>query len=214
MTAVWYTVTCLAAAVALVISGFSYFVVHDVASIGSSHAIASGPSVGAQNILLMGLESRRDWNGNILPNNILAKLHAGNAQAVANGTGGNDTNTLILIHIFAGGKKAVGFSIPRDDWVNFAGTVGPQQAGKIDQAYGVSMYYEQARLRQQNASMGQDRLAFLGNEAGRRAAVATVEQLTGVHVDHFAEVNLDGFFELARVFGGVRVCLNHNVYDP
>jgi LCP family protein required for cell wall assembly len=214
MTGVWYTVACLAAAAALVISGFSYFVVRDVASIGSSHAIASGPSVGAQNILLMGLESRRDWNGNILPNSILAKLHAGNAQAVANGEGGNDTNTLILIHIFAGGKKAVGFSIPRDDWVNFAGTVGPQQSGKIDQAYGVSMYYEQAKLRQQNPSMGQDQLAFLGNEAGRRAAVATVEQLTGVHVDHFAEVNLDGFYELARVFGGVEVCLNHNVYDP
>ncbi len=214
MTAVWYTVACLAAAVALVISGFSYFVVRDVASIGSSHAIASGPSVGAQNILLMGLESRRDWNGNILPNSILAKLHAGNAQAVANGTGGNDTNTLILIHIFPGGKRAVGFSIPRDDWVNFAGTVGPQQAGKIDQAYGVSMYYEQAKLRQQDPGMGQDRLAFLGNEAGRRAAVATVERLTGVHVDHFAEVNLAGFYELARVFGGVEVCLNHNVYDP
>ena len=210
----WYALTCLAAAAVLVISGFSYFVVRDVASIGGSHAITSGPSVGAQNILLMGLESRRDWNGNILPNGILAKLHAGNAQAVANGTGGNDTNTLILIHIFAGGKKAVGFSIPRDDWVNFAGTVGPQQSGKIDQAYGVSMYYEQAKLRQQDSGMGQDQLAFLGNEAGRRAAVATVEQLTGVHVDHFAEVNLDGFYELAKVFGGVEVCLNHNVYDP
>ena len=214
MTGVWYAVTCLVAAGVLVISGFSYFVLRDVASIGSSHAIASGPSVGAQNILLMGLESRRDWNGNILPDSILAKLHAGNAQAVANGTGGNDTNTLILIHIFAGGKKAVGFSIPRDDWVDFAGTVGPQQTGKIDQAYGVSMYYEQAKLRQQNPSMGQDQLAFLGNEAGRHAAVATVQQLTGVHVDHFAEVNLDGFYELAKVFGGVQVCLNHNVYDP
>jgi LCP family protein required for cell wall assembly len=213
MTGVWYVVACLAAAAALVISGFSYFVVRDVASIGSSHAIASGPSVGAQNILLMGLESRRDWNGNILPNSILAKLHAGNAQAVANGAGGNATNTLILIHIFAGGKKAVGFSIPRDDWVDFAGTVGPQQSGKIDQAYGVSMYYEQAKLRQQNPAMGQNQLAFLGNEAGRRAAVATVEQLTGVHVDHFAEVNLAGFYELAKVFGGVEVCLNHNVYD-
>ena len=210
----WYAITCILAVLTLTASGFSYFVVRDVASIGSSHAIASGPSVGAQNILLMGLESRRDWNGNILPNSILAKLHAGNAQAVANGEGGNDTNTLILIHIFAGGKKAVGFSIPRDDWADFAGTVGPQQTGKIDQAYGVSMYYQQANLRQQNPGMGQDRLAFLGNEAGRRAAVATVEQLTGVHVDHFAEVNLDGFYELARVFGGVEVCLNHNVYDP
>jgi len=98
--------------------------------------------------------------------------------------------------------------------VNFAGTVGPQQAGKVDQAYGVSMYYEQAKLRQQNPAMGQDQLAFLGNEAGRRAAVATVEKLTGMHIDHFAEVNLDGFYELAKVAEGVEVCLNHAVRDP
>jgi LCP family protein required for cell wall assembly len=208
-----YSLSCIAAAVALVVSGFSYFVVRDVGAIGASHAITSGPSIGAQNILLMGLESRRDWNGNILPNNVLAHLHAGSAQAVANGAGGNATNTLILIHIPAGGKRAVGFSIPRDDWVHFAGTVGPQQVGKIDQAYGVSMYYEQAKLRAQHPSMSQDQLAFLGNEAGRRAAVATVEKLTGVHIDHFAELNLDGFWELAKVLGGVEVCLNHATRD-
>jgi len=208
-----YSLSCVAAAVALVVSGFSYFVVRDVGSIGSSHAIASGPSTGPQNILLMGLESRTDWDGNILPNNILKALHSGSRQAVENGTGGNDTNTLILIHIPAGGKKAVGFSIPRDDWVNFAGTVGPEQQGKIDQAYGVSMFYDQQKLRQQNPDMSQDQLAFLGNEAGRTAAVDTVEQLTGVHIDHFAEVNMDGFYELAKVLGGVEVCLNHAVDD-
>ena len=208
-----YSLSCVLAAVALVASGFSYFVVRNVSAIGGSHAIASGPSIGEQNILLMGLESRRDWNGNILPNHILHALHAGSAQGVANGVGGNATNTLILIHIPAGGKKAVGFSIPRDDWVNFAGTVGPQQQGKIDQAYGVSMYYEQAKLRQQNANISQNDLAFQGNEAGRTAAVATVEKLTGVHIDHFAEVNLDGFYELAKVLGGVQVCLNHATSD-
>jgi LCP family protein required for cell wall assembly len=208
-----YVLSCLLAVLVLAASGLSYLLVRDVASIGDSHAIVSGPSTGPQNILLMGLESRRDWNGNILPGNILAKLHAGNAQQVANGTGGNTTNTLILIHIPAGGKKAVGFSIPRDDWVNFAGTVGPQQQGKIDQAYGVSMYYEEAKLRAANPGMSQDQLAFLGNEAGRTAAVATVEKLTGVHIDHFAEVNLDGFYEVARVLGGVQVCLRHAVYD-
>jgi len=208
-----YVLSCILAALALGVSGLSYLVVRDVSSIGDSHAIASGPSTGPQNILLMGLESRRDWNGNILPASILAKLHAGSAQAVANGTGGNATNTLILIHIPAGGKRAVGFSIPRDDWVSFAGTVGPQQQGKIDQAYGVSMYYEQAKLRAQDPGMSQDQLAFLGNEAGRTAAVATVERLTGVHIDHFAEVNLDGFYELARVLGGVEVCLKHPVHD-
>ncbi len=208
-----YPVACVLAALILTASGVSYVVVRDVASIGGSHAIRSGPSTGPQNILLMGLESRRDWNGNILPNSILKELHAGSRRGVANGVGGNATNTLILIHIFAGGKRAVGFSIPRDDWVTFADTVGPQQVGKIDQAYGVSMYYEEGNLRAKYPNMSQDRLAFLGNEAGRAAAVATVEKLTGVHIDHFAEVNLDGFYELAKIFGGVEVCLKHAVHD-
>jgi LCP family protein required for cell wall assembly len=209
-----FAASCALAALVLVASGFSYITVRGVQSIGSSHAIVSGPSVGAQNILLMGLESRTYWSGAILPPRILAKLHAGSEQAVANGTGGNDTNTLILIHIFAGGKKAVGFSIPRDDWVQFADTVGPQQDGKIDQAYGVSMFYAEQQAAQQDPNIPQLRLASLGNEAGQAAAVATVEQLTGVHVDHFAAVNLYGFYEIAKVLGGVEVCLNHAVDDP
>ena len=209
-----YVTACVLAALVLVASGFSYYLVSDVNSIGGSDAIVSGPSIGAQNILLMGLESRTDWNGNVLPTRILDKLHAGSRRGVLyEGVGGNDTNTLILIHIFAGGKRAVGFSIPRDDLVDFADTVGPQQQGKIDQAYGVSMYYQEGLLRQKYPDMSQNRLAFLGNEAGRAAAVHTVEKLTGVHIDHFAEVNLGGFYELAKVFGGVEVCLNHAVSD-
>jgi LCP family protein required for cell wall assembly len=206
--------SCLLAALVLVVSGLSYVTVRGVQSIGSSHAIVSGPSIGAQNILLMGLESRTYWNGSILPPKILDKLHAGSEQAVADGTGGNDTNTLILIHIFAGGKKAVGFSIPRDDWVQFADTAGTQQVGKIDQAYGVSMFFTEQKLVQENPSISQDRLAFLGNEAGQAAAVATVEQLTGIHIDHFAAINMYGFYELAKVLGGVEVCLRHPVNDP
>jgi len=210
-----YALSCVAAALVLVISGFSYFVVKEVGSIGGSHAIVSGPSIGAQNILLMGLESRTDWQGNILPDDVLKALHACNRQEIEAGCGGNDTNTLILIHIPAGGKKAVGFSIPRDDWVTFANTLGNQQVGKIDQAYGVSMAAEENQLTAQQPGISQQQLAFEGNEAGRRATVATVEQLTGVHIDHFAEINLDGFYELAKVLGGVEVCLNHPVpYDP
>jgi LCP family protein required for cell wall assembly len=210
-----YVLSCVAASLVLAISGFSYFVVKDVSSIGGSHAIASGPSVGAQNILLMGLESRTDWQGNILPNDVLKALHACNAAEIAAGCGGNDTNTLILIHIPAGGGKAVGFSIPRDDWVTFPTAYDGQTQGKIDQAYGLAMAAEESQLRQQSPTPSQDQIAFEGNEAGRAAAVATVEQLTGVHIDHFAELNLDGFYELAKVLGGVEVCLNHPVpYDP
>ena len=209
-----FAAACAVAAVVLVASGFSYLTVRDVRSIGSSHAIVSGPSIGAQNILLMGLESRTYWNGAILPPRILAKLHAGSEQEVADGTGGNDTNTLILIHIFAGGQRAVGFSIPRDDWVTFADTVGPPQTGKIDQAYGVSMFFREQQLVAQDPSMPGNQVASLRNEAGQAAAVATVEQLTGVHIDHFAAVNMYGFYELAKVLGGVEVCLNHPVDDP
>jgi len=207
-----YALCCVAAALVLAVSGFTYFVVRDVSSIGGSHAINSGPSIGEQNILLMGLESRTDWNGNVLPNDILKALHAGSRQGILyQGVGGNATNTLILIHIPDGGKKAVGFSIPRDDWVTFPQTYDGQTQGKIDQAYGDAMAEKESQLRQQNPGMSQSQVAFQGNEAGRAAAVATVQSLTGVHVDHFAEVNLDGFYELATVLGGVQVCLKHPV---
>src|SRR6201989_1797936 len=112
-----YALSCVAAALVLAVSGFTYFVVRDVSAIGGSQAINSGPSIGEQNILLMGLESRTDWSGNVLPNDILNALHAGSRQGVLyEGVGGNDTHTLILIHIPAGGKKAIGLSIPRGDW--------------------------------------------------------------------------------------------------
>ena len=189
-----YALSCVTAALVLAISGFSYFVVRDVSSIGGSHAIVSGPSIGAQNILLMGLESRTDWDGNILPNAVLNALHAGSRLGIENGVGGNATNTLILIHIPAGGKKAIGFSIPRDDWVTYPTPYDGQSQGKIDQAYGLAMAAEEDQLRTQDPNMSQNQVAFDGNEAGRTAAVTTVEQLTGVHIDHFAEVNLDGFY--------------------
>lgn len=207
-----YVVSCAISALLLVASGISYFVVKDVNGIGGSHAIPSGPSIGEQNILLMGLESRTDWNGNVLPWSILRNLHAGSWNGVKyHGVGGNATNTLILIHIPAGGKGAVGVSIPRDDLVSFADTVGPQQRGKIDEAYGVSMAFTQSQLVTEYPHMSKSQIAVQGNEAGRKAAIATVEQLTGVHIDHFAEVNLAGFYELASVLGKVEVCLNNPV---
>jgi LCP family protein required for cell wall assembly len=200
--------------VVLTVSGFSYFVVRDVSSIGGSHAILSGPSIGEQNILLMGLESRTDWVGNILPDDVLKALHAGSRAGIEAGVGGNTTNTLILIHIPAGGKKAVGFSIPRDDWVTFPTAYYNETQGKIDQAYGLALAAKENQVRQKDPHASQNEVAFQGNEAGRAAAVATVSSLTGVHIDHFAEINLDGFYELARVLGGVNVCLTHPVaYD-
>jgi len=207
-----YAVACIASAVVLMVSGFSHKLISDVAAIGGSNAIQSGPSIGEQNILLMGLESRTYWNGDVLPNNILNALHAGSRNGVLyQGVGGNTTNTLILLHIPAGGGRAVGISIPRDDYVTYPTPYDGQSGGKIDEAYGLALAAKEGQLRASGTKMTKDQIAFAGNEAGRAAAVATVEALTGVHIDHFAEVSLWGFYELARDLGGVEVCLNHPV---
>jgi LCP family protein required for cell wall assembly len=200
-----YAVGCVLAAVILVASGAANYVVKAASSFGGSNVITGGPSTGAMNILLMGLESRTDYNGNILPAGLLAAMHAGSVQGVQNGVGGQDTNTLILIHIFAGGQKAVGYSIPRDDWVTFPKAYDGQSQGKIDQAYGLA--WAQSLSQTLNSSMSHSQRYLTANEAGQMAAIDTVQELTGVHVDHFAEVNLAGFYQLATAFNGIEACL-------
>src|SRR2546421_74546 len=117
-----YAIGCLVAILAVVVSGFGYYVTSSVASIGGSPAIYGGASVGAMNILLMGLESRTYWSGQPLPHSLTNAMHIGSV-------GGQATNTLIVLHIFAGGHKAVGFSIPRDDWVTFPKAYDGQTQG-------------------------------------------------------------------------------------
>jgi LCP family protein required for cell wall assembly len=193
-----YALGCVFASLIMVASGFAYYVKSQVASIGGSNVISGGPSVGAMNILLMGLESRTYWSGQPLPRGLEDIMHIGSV-------GGNATNTLILLHIFAGGQKAVAYSIPRDDWVTFPQPYDGQAQGKIDQAYGFALAAKESQLA--GAHLSQDQLAFQGNEAGRLAEIDTVEALTGIHIDHFAELNLDGFYQLAKVFNGIEVCV-------
>ena len=200
-----YAIGCLVAVLAMVVSGFGYYVTTSVASIGGSTAISGGASVGAMNILLMGLESRTYWSGQPLPRGLEDAMHIGSV-------GGQATNTLIVIHVFAGGQKAVGFSIPRDDWVTFPQAYDGQTQGKIDQAYGFALAEKEQSLAGQGLTQAQ--IGYLGNEAGRKAEIATVQKLTGVKIDHFAELNLLGFYQLAKVFGGIEVCLKQRAYDP
>ena len=219
---VLYGVVCLFAAVLLVVAGYAHKVVGQVTATGKGITIKGSSSVlGAMNILVMGLESRTDYQGQTLPNSLLTAMHAGNASAVSAGqVGSQDTNTLILIHIFAGGKKAVGFSIPRDDLVTYPQAYDGQTEGKIDGAYAY------AYVQYVNEHVGKESNADLylhANQAGQAATIATVSAVTGQKIDHFAEVNLAGFYQLAASFGGIEVCiqpypgnkgLNLTDYDP
>src|SRR6185437_4620593 len=132
------------------------------------------------------------------------------------GVGGQATNTLILLHIFAGGQRAVGFSIPRDDWVTYPQAYDGQSQGKIDQAYGLA--YAQSLSQTVNSGKSSADRYLEANQAGQAATLATVSAVTGQKIDHFAEVNLAGFYYLAGAFGGIEACIkpaagDQNLHD-
>src|ERR1700728_4791271 len=112
-----------------------------------------------QNILLIGLDSRKDQNGDDLPWAVLKHLHAGDSD-----DGGYNTNTLILAHVSADDRVSA-FSIPRDDWVPFNGVPGYNHI-KIKEAYGLTKQYVANKLANQGAS-SQKELETKGREAGR-----------------------------------------------
>jgi anionic cell wall polymer biosynthesis LytR-Cps2A-Psr (LCP) family protein len=209
-----YGVACVAAAGIIGVAGYASTLVQAVHAIGGGVRLApNAPQVGEMNILLMGLESRTDFHGNILDSHLLNVTHSGSESAVANGQeGSQDTDTLILIHIPAGGKKAVGFSIPRDDVVNYpetftvptgSGTTKVTE-GKIDAAYADG--YNQSLGETVNDTNKTQRYDE-ANQAGQLAEVETVESVTGVHIDHFIVSNIIGFYELSSQFGGLEVCI-------
>jgi len=202
-----FAAECLVAAVLIGVAGYAHDLVTLTSRISDGVAINGSPSVGAMNILVMGLESRTNFEGQNLSVQQLTETHSGNAASVAAGqVGAQDTDTLILIHIFDGGQKAVGFSIPRDDVVNYPhATLDGLTEGKIDAAYNYA--YNQSLQQTFGSSMSSSQRYLLANQAGQLFEIQTVESVTGVHIDHFAESNIIGFYELAQQFGGIEVCI-------
>ncbi|MFF4283537.1 LCP family protein [Streptomyces kronopolitis] len=160
------------------------------------------------NLLLIGLDSRKDMNGNDLPKQFVEdQLHAGSSKI-----GYYNTNTLILLHIPADGGRVTAFSIPRDDYVRTLNGDGSSQGEyKIKEAYANA--YTGARGRLAAQGFKDSELESKSRDAGREATLATVQDFTGVPIDHFAEVNLLGFYDIAKVLQPITVCLKHPVKD-
>jgi anionic cell wall polymer biosynthesis LytR-Cps2A-Psr (LCP) family protein len=201
-----YAFACVASAATLVGAGYSHEVFSLTSSLGFGVGLGNSPSFGAMNILVMGLESRTTFQGADLSINQLNETHSGKESAVENNQeGSEDTDTLILIHIFANGKKAVGYSIPRDDVVNYPhATLDGLTEGKIDAAYAYA--YDQS-LQQASSSISSTQRYLDANQAGQLFQIQTIESVTGVHIDHFVESNIIGFYELSQQFGGLEVCI-------
>lgn len=105
---------------------------------------------------------------------------------------GERSDTLMLVHLSEQRDQAMLLSLPRDSWVTVPahtgadGAVVPAHSSKLNGAY----------------SLG-----------GPSLTVETVEQATGVRIDHYLEVNFLGFARMVDALGGVDVCLPAPVDD-
>ncbi|MEH6378751.1 LCP family protein, partial [Streptomyces sp. KLMMK] len=109
------------------------------------------------------------------------------------GTACHCTDTVMLLHLSAARDRVSVVSLPRDTYaeipahVDEAGRPRPAHAQKLNAAYA---------------------------EGGPGLTVRTVELLTGVHVDHYLEVDFTSFMRTVDVVGGVQVCSARPLRDP
>ncbi len=146
-----------------------------------------------QNILLVGNDSRGG-----LTNRQLREL---GTQVNA----GFNTDTILLVHIPADGRKATVVSFPRDSYVTIPG----YRSNKINAAYADGACLPPGVTESQCGGT----LTRAEKTAGARELVKTVSALTGLHIDHYVEVGLLGFYQISKVLNGVEICLKAPAKD-
>jgi LCP family protein required for cell wall assembly len=168
----------------------------------SAAALGGGGEDGAIDILLVGMDSRTDAHGNPLSADELATLRAGDDVST-------NTDTIILVRIPNNGRSATAISIPRDSYVEAPGL----DKTKINGVFG---QVKLEKMKELVEEQGQDPAVAepKATEAAREALIKTVATLTGVTVDHYAEIGLLGFALITDALGGVDVCLKDAVYEP
>ena len=198
-----------ASAIVLAVSGIGYFSVGRLGgSLSASELQLEGkggvdPLDGAVDILLVGSDSRTDAQGNPLSEEELARLNAGVAEGEIN------TDTIMVIRIPEDGSRATAVSIPRDTYIHH------DEFGnmKINGVYAAHAEQKREELTDAGLKDGPS-LEQQVARAGQEGLIDAVASLTGVDVDHFAQVGLLGFALLTDAVGGVDVCLNEPVDEP
>jgi len=106
--------------------------------------------------------------------------------------GAENTDTMIVLHVPADGQSATMVSFPRDSWVSVPG----HGENKLNAAFALG----------KRDGGGDD-------AAGARLLIQTIEELSGLHIDHYVRVSLLGFYDVVEALGPVEVCLNQAVKD-
>ncbi|MFD7610906.1 LCP family protein [Streptomyces sp. NPDC059828] len=107
--------------------------------------------------------------------------------------GGARSDTAMIVHVYEGHKKAAVVSVPRDTLID-----------RPDCTDGDG-----------NEASGQSRAMFnTAYQAGGPAcAVKTVEQMSGIRMDHYIEVDFTGFKKIIDELGGVKVTTSKAIKD-
>ncbi|MFZ0323487.1 MAG: LCP family protein [Actinomycetes bacterium] len=112
-------------------------------------------------------------------------LHTGSAS-------GQRSDTMMLVHLSANRDAVTVVSLPRDSWVRIpawtdsSGKKHPASMNKLNAAY-----------------------AF----GGAPLLIRTVQEATGVSIDHYVEVGFSGVIRMVDAIGGVNVCLPYAAND-
>jgi cell wall biosynthesis protein len=199
-------VAVVAAAVIVVGTGVAWGKIRSFEN-GINHVTAAslggGGEDGAIDILLVGMDSRTDAHGNPLSAEELATLRAGDDVST-------NTDTIILVRIPNNGRSATAISIPRDSYVEAPGDLGKTKINGVFGQVKLEKMKELVEQQGEDAAVAEPK----ATEAAREALIHTVANLTGVTVDHYAEIGLLGFALITDALGGVDVCLKDPVYEP
>jgi LCP family protein required for cell wall assembly len=107
-------------------------------------------------------------------------------------SGTQRSDTTILLHLSADRSGATAISIPRDLMTHVPGCRRPDGSTASD------------RFEQFNWAFQQ---------GGAACTIRTVENMTGVRIDHHLIVDFTGFKQMVNAVGGVEVCLPEAVHD-
>jgi len=109
------------------------------------------------------------------------------------GTGSQRSDALLLVHFSKGNTRIDAVQIPRD-------TVLDLPACK-DTGSGAF-------------AGGSNQMINAALDGGPACSVRAVETLSNVHIDHFVQLDFDGFASMVNALGGVNVCLDEALVDP
>jgi len=114
----------------------------------------------------------------------------------------DQSDTTMIVHVAANRQWAEVMSIPRDSWVSIPackmgnGQMSAPQTFKINEAFAAG------NLDGNNTALGV------------ACTIKTVEQDTGIYIDHFVVVNFTGFKNMVAALGGVQECNTQAINDP